>query len=142
MITYPLTPGAFLEKFRHGQLGDKEITISKETVTEGELIVFFSIYEQYWPYPFVFKSHHVYPLRTVILQGRVTQVKNDKFDCELLENNGFAQKEGVVGKTLTIPKGQLLCEQNYTSIEKLGIWDREKTFMPEHFPWEPASVTT
>ena len=142
MITYPLTPGAFLEKFRHGQLGDKEITISKETVTEGELIVFFSIYEQYWPYPFVFESHHVYPLRTVILQGRVTQVKNDKFDCELLENNGFAQKEGVVGKTLTIPKGQLLCEQNYTSIEKLGIWDREKTFMPEHFPWEPASVTT
>lgn len=82
--------------------------------------VFFTFAEEFWPYPFVQKRSHVAPVKTVILQGEVTEIHGNEFKAKLFENNGF-EKDGEIGR---FNVGNLLSNQDYKDKQLLGIWNQ------------------
>ncbi len=85
-------------------------------------IVFFSHSEEYWDKPYVKKRHHFFDVKTVVLRGKITDVKGDQFKAILIENNGFERD----GEEYVFHKGALLSDQNFKDFDRLGKWKKDK----------------
>lgn len=81
-------------------------------------IVYFAKTEEFWDKPFVMKRHHVYDTRTVILKGKVTEIKGDEFKAKLIDNNGFEKD----GEEFVFHKNSLLVNQDFKNFNLLGKW--------------------
>lgn len=95
----------------------------QETKLEKGQIVFFVKVEEFWDKPYVMKRHHVPEVRSVILRGRVTDIKGKEFKAILTGNNGFEKD----GQEFVFNVNSLLCDQNYTDLKSLGKWKTDKS---------------
>ena len=84
---------------------------------QGE-IIFFTVTEQVWDKPFTMKRHHVCDTKSVILRGVVQEQTERQFKAKLTDNNGFEKD----GESFVFSKGQLLSNQNFTDLNRLGKW--------------------
>ncbi len=92
--------------------------------------VFFTKSEEYWDKPYARKRNHIPCVRSVILQGTVTEVQGQEFKALLHDNNGFEKdgQESVFGM------GSLLCNQNFTDHASLGTWQYQDIHMEATTP--------
>lgn len=122
MIQNPLTPAEFLTQFKAGKFGNEQLTITDQNVIGGPFILYFSKTEEYWNKPYPKPRSQPYHVKSVTLQGTIISVKGDEFSAKIFGNNGFDKD----GETFVFNKNTLLCEQNYTDTERLGIWKMEQ----------------
>lgn len=92
-------------------------SITAEILKVGN-IVFFTKTEEYWDRPYTMKRHHVYDIRSMVLRGKVTDIKGNEFKAVLVDNNGFEKD----GEEFVFHKDCLLYDQDYTDFESLGKW--------------------
>lgn len=87
-----------------------------QTLTTGKTI-FFSVTEPIWDRPYSMKRSDVYEkYKTVILRGKITDVKGEEFKVKLIDNNGFQRD----GEEYVFHKGVLLSNQNFNDFASLG----------------------
>ena len=80
--------------------------------------VFFSVSEQYWNKPYVMKRHHVYLTKSMVIRGKVEDIKGQEFKVRLFGNNKFEKD----GESFVFHEDKLLIDQNYTDLYRLGKW--------------------
>lgn len=103
----------------------KKLIVGNKTFNIGQT-VFFRQVEEHWDKPYVKKRHHTDETRSVILQGKIEDIKDDEFMAKLFGNNGFEKD----GETFVFHKGNLLCEQNFTDKKRLGVWKQDPSSNP------------
>ncbi len=91
----------------------------KNSLTIGNT-VYFSFSEEYWDKPFARKRHHVPEYRSVVLKGKVTDIKGNEFKALLNDNNDFEKD----GEEFVFSKGCLLSNQDYNDTASLGKWNK------------------
>lgn len=65
---------------------------------------------------------HVFETRSVVLRGKVTKVGTHAFRAQLIDNNGFEKD----GNEYVFHNGTLLANQNFTDLDRLGKWYKDK----------------
>lgn len=78
-------------------------------------IVFVNLTEQYRNDT---GTKRLYETRSVVLRVKVTVLRQSEFAGLLQDNNGFDKD----GQEMIFSKGDLLCNQVFTDLDKLGVW--------------------
>lgn len=91
--------------------------MNKNCVLKVDDIVFVLKVEQYWDKPYTMKRHHVYQTRSVILKGRVTEIRGDEFKAYLFDNN-FEKDNDIY----VFQNKELLEKQELSDLSVLGQW--------------------
>jgi hypothetical protein len=91
----------------------------KKTIMEIGNTVYLKVTEEVWNRPYVKKRHHSYDTRSVILQGRIIDVKLPEYKVQLYGNNGFEKDGGM----FVFHKNDFIFNQNYKDMESLGKWE-------------------
>ena len=94
-------------------------TLSLLTIVPGQ-IVFFRVTEEHWTKPYPKKRHHAPEFRSVILRGKVVEIKGAEFKALLTDNNQFEKD----GEAFVIHNNNMLANQDYKDFDNLGKWEQ------------------
>ncbi len=98
---------------------ETQLILSSGLIVGVGQTVFFILSEEYWNKPYPKKRSDVYDVRSVILRGVITDIKDPEFKANLTDNNGFEKD----GEKFVFHKNTLLANQYFDEFERLGKWE-------------------